>query len=297
MRFERTYIKVDGPARAGKTSLIERLLASNRSKTISVARFAEAESLSKPTGECSDNDETKRFKAVGAYDTVLYRYICGQEDEAERWFWDSEFMSSNYSDGIIVEGQWQLDFPADLSVFVTRPLDEDEPLLVREMREVSRLSFKDYISIVSGMDLGDEPIILEKAEGLSDGDLLAAEDEIIDERGLIEIPDEEAEILTEHIKHGVPVHKEGWFVKESHSGLAEALVVVINIHGEHERPAAERLLREIRRVREDEKIMRDILGGWVSRRSQSAYIANLADPRDKELKKALSRIKRAAFGR
>lgn len=69
--------------------------------------------------------------------------------------------------------------------------------------------------------------------------------------------------------------------------------MIINIHDESERPAAERLAAEVRRLRNDPDVKSDVLGIDAQRRQPTIFIANLADPKDKVLKKALARVKRA----
>jgi hypothetical protein len=55
------------------------------------------------------------------------------------------------------------------------------------------------------------------------------------------------------------------------------------------------LAEDIRRIRKDEEIGKDIVGFYGSNRSQTVYITNLSDRRDKELIKAIVRIKRRVF--
>ncbi len=113
-------------------------------------------------------------------------------------------------------------------------ISENERLIFKEKREVARLDFKDYFSLVMGEKIETDPIIYE--EGEDPEDKILSDDDIVEEN-IIEIPDK----VADYIRHGFPLKKDMWCLKESHAGIAKASVVMINIYGEDERPAAERL--------------------------------------------------------
>ena len=288
MAADQVYIKIDGSGEAGKTLLIERLLEYSRSKCLAAVKFLGTESWDKPDVDQQGNEETSRFSKAGAERAVLYRYPVKEDGEGCGWPGD---IVSGYWDGVIIEGRCNPVFKPDLSVFVTRPLGENEPLVSRERREAGRIGFNDYIRLTTGVELEVDPVIHE------DGDMPEDANDEIEEGEIIEIPDDYAGKLIDYVKHGYPVHQDMWGIRESQAGIAEASVVVVNIYDEAECPGAERLVKELRRIREDQEICRDIFGGWVSLRSQSVYIANLAHRQDQGLKKALARIKRATPGR
>jgi hypothetical protein len=108
----------------------------------------------------------------------------------------------------------------------------------------------------------------------------------------IEIPDDVGKKLKEWAKSGVPVKGKRWVALPDHDGVVYGDVFVINVHADSERPVAERLADEIRKVRADGSILRSFDGAPHESRRISVFIANLNDPREAELKKAIARIKR-----
>ncbi len=77
-----------------------------------------------------------------------------------------------------------------------------------------------------------------------------------------------------------------------HADLPSAALVVINVHDDAERPAAERLVAEVRRLRDDAEVKRDVLGVMAPRRQPTVVVANLTDPKDAGLKKVVTRVRR-----
>lgn len=279
MGRERVYIWVDGPARAGKTTLVKRLLESNRSRDLMAARFQETTSVRAPLEDPRGNVETEAYAAAGATNTLLYRFRPRQRDRAGQAFWDTLFIE-DYSQGIVFEGKLHPDLHPDLVVYVTRPLAPGDSLLAQGDRVVTRISLRDYLGAMAQAQASEDPAAEE----------VATEPEGEDE---IEIPDEVGRQLARYAREGVPITQRGWLLKDGYSGIAEAAVVAVNVRGEQERPEAERLVQEIRRIREKPDIRKDILGWRGSGRQISLFIANLADRRDRKLQKALARIKRA----
>ena len=68
---------------------------------------------------------------------------------------------------------------------------------------------------------------------------------------------------------------------------------MFNVRRATEREAAERLVADVVRLREDGALFKDIIGLRGSRTPITAVVANLADPDDPGRKKALARVRRA----
>jgi hypothetical protein len=90
----------------------------------------------------------------------------------------------------------------------------------------------------------------------------------------------------------LPAPRTRWRLAEGYEGIQDAQVVVVNVgNGGH--PQAEAMLRDLRRLRADKAVFDDIFG-WKGKRTPiTAVAADLADPRDPGLRKAIARIKRA----
>jgi hypothetical protein len=67
----------------------------------------------------------------------------------------------------------------------------------------------------------------------------------------------------------------------------------VNVRTRSQREGAEPLLTEIARLRKDEEIYGDVIGLGGNKLPITAVLADLADPKDAGLKKAVARVKRA----
>jgi hypothetical protein len=85
---------------------------------------------------------------------------------------------------------------------------------------------------------------------------------------------------------------EQWGVRDGYEGIERAQVVVVNVRTGEDREGAERLLADLGRLRADKKLFREVVPWHGSRLSITAVVADLSDPKDAGLKKALARIKR-----
>jgi len=206
MAMNQVYIKIDGSGDAGKTLLIERLLESSRSKCLAAVRFLGTESCGKPGVDCQGNEETSRFSRAGAERAVLYRYPVKEDGEGRGW---PEDIVSGYWDWVVIEGRCDPGFKPHLSVFVARPLGENENLVSKERREAGRIDFEDYILLTTGVELEVDPVIHEDGDMPEDIDY---DGEVVEEE-IIEIPDDYAEKLIDYVKHGYPVHRDMWVVR------------------------------------------------------------------------------------
>lgn len=94
-----------------------------------------------------------------------------------------------------------------------------------------------------------------------------------------------------------PSPTEHWALAEPYEGLERAQLVVLNIRAEAERPRAEELVADVGRLRRERPLFADILGSRGTRIPVTAVVANLADPEDRDRKKALTRVRRAIASR
>lgn len=89
---------------------------------------------------------------------------------------------------------------------------------------------------------------------------------------------------------------ERWAVAPGHAGIERAQLVVVKVRDEGERQNGARLVADIARLRKDDRIFSDALGVHGTRIPITAVVADLANPDDPGLKKAVARVKRAIRG-
>ena len=89
-----------------------------------------------------------------------------------------------------------------------------------------------------------------------------------------------------------PRSVEHWGISERFQGIQGAGLVVVNIRLSTERPAAEQLLVDLARLRNDDALFNDILGWRGHRTPITAVVANISDPRDAGRRKAVARVRR-----
>jgi hypothetical protein len=83
-----------------------------------------------------------------------------------------------------------------------------------------------------------------------------------------------------------------WAIAEQYRGIEHAQLVVVNIRGQAERDSGEVLLAEVARLRTDQVVFDDVMGWRGSNVQITAVAANLADPKDPGVKKALAGVRR-----
>ncbi|MCP3915308.1 MAG: hypothetical protein GY711_07115 [bacterium] len=128
MSIERHLVHVAGTAGSGKTTLIERLLESNRSRLLAVARCEACCDRERPAESNAKRDaELARYREAGASSAARYRFPAGEFAHDD--FYSTEFMA-DYSEGILLEGDAPLEY-VDLAVHVMRPLPGKQKLLRR----------------------------------------------------------------------------------------------------------------------------------------------------------------------
>ena len=274
--IHRDFIHFEGPAGAGKTALIERLLISESSKLLLASRCEEDERLTEPQESASRKDEElNRYRDAGASGSMRFRF---PPDASQESFFLTDMMQ-DYSQGVLVEGDAPPGFFFELTVFVAPPLPPGEALLLqveggpgfRRRQALARSRRKhgskeaEYLASVMGFGLGTAL------------------------RGI----DSKREVVS------FPLSRRGtgsadlcWILAPGYEAMAAAQVVVINVRSPDERLRAEAMLQGIARIRKDKAIFRDVVGTLGDKRPITAVVADLSDPKDKGLKRALTRIRR-----
>ena len=242
--IERAVIQVIGPPGAGKTRLIERLLRSNRSRTIGALRVAHYENA----GDAADaaRSETARYEAAGA--VVSDRVVLPDGPAASVWGAleaGDDFLFA--CDVILIEGGPATAVDVDSIVFVAPPLAKGEPLVFEETREVNRIDGRDALLVMLGIDPDgvDDDIPRDDDTELED-----VEEEVID---TIELSESQAQAITRLLEHGMPVVHSGHWLRSGWEGLAQAELAVVNTRAEHGDAAARATLRSLEALTTDER--------------------------------------------
>lgn len=284
---ERALVHVAGQSGAGKTTLIEGLLQSNRSKMLMVGRGVADDAVPEARESIAGNDdELNRYNEAGA--TCVVRYRFPPDVDGGDAFFCSEFMS-DYSESVIVEGDLPPGVFPDLTVFVARPLPAGTPLLQR--REVDR-------SAAHARELDQLQALLDEPDALASflskrfeaefGQRGSVPDEVLGSMRTLAVAK-----LEEARRKGPPPVEQRWTLTEGYAGIEQAQVVVLNVRSPGDREQAQGMLTELSRLRKDRAVFNDIIGWRGKRLPITAAAADLADSRDRDLKRILARIKRA----
>lgn len=281
---ERALIHVAGPAGAGKTTFVERLLGAEISLALCVRAERDPKLRNVQESAPKSHAELRRYRTAGASDVALYRFP-GPDWEA---FYTSRVMEE-YSEAVFIEGDLPVD-DVDLSVFVAPPLPAGRSLLrrvVRDHREERRASIQ---QLERALEEPDTMLRLLGA-GLSEPLLAMA----------ITNPKVQADLRRglkqklSAMRHTPPSPPtEHWSLADGYAGLAHAQLVVVNVRGEAERMAAAALVEDVGRLRKDEAVFDDVLGYRGSKVPVTAVVADLSNPKDPGLKKAIARVRRTA---
>lgn len=288
--MELPFLWIDGSFGAGKTTLIERLLESNRKRQLAVVRFRASDSVTATEADNGQHEECKRYEDAEAVDQLHLTYpkdIFNEGDHKAMQhvrdvLWNDCFGEEAACDALICEGSNDFAWRSSLRVFVARPLPEGQSLVTRERREVLRYSLQELL------DLG----ILPAADSSEVESIENAEWETVE---AVQSSDELSEVerqLLDIAENGMPVCGQFWELHAEYRNIMKAAVIVINIHSEQERAAASALIEQINRLRTDPELNRDL----SSRRDYcgrlSIFVCNLTNSKDHNLVKALARIKR-----
>jgi hypothetical protein len=266
----RTVVHIDGPAEAGKTTFIERVLGSNApmaicARTVPAVRSGRKQPVAERDAAPAELARYKRAGAIKAGQRGV-----DADYSIEEFFTDP--LIDDYSESIIVEGSISLPY-TDLRVFVAPAPASGETLLhrtrerptVKSLRENPRLrlamaEMKDFLG----------PL------GLSGDGLL---DDLAARRTVSRSGKATAEV-------------ERWGLNPRYRGIEHAGLVVVNIREASERAAAEAFVAEVHRLRKDEAVFKDVMPFLAHRIPVTALVAHLGDAKDAGTKKAVARALR-----
>jgi len=287
--IERAYIHVGGPQGSGKTTFIEAVLDGN-DEAILTARCVRNDALRRAREAApKGHPELRRYRQAGASGAALFTFP--KRDIGSDSFFMTDLMS-DYSEGVIVEGDNPLAF-VDLDVFIAPPPQAGEQLFTRRSRDHAA---QDRARVDAWERLLGEPDGVAKWLSQELGGPIAD----LARKNPKRFEDARMTMLSglSQARKGPPAMPTAyWAIAEPYAGLEDAGLVVVNIRGDDERAAGERLLADVVRLRKDENIFKDVLSFWGSRALITAVVANLADPNDPGRKKALARVRRALRAR
>jgi hypothetical protein len=258
--IDRTLIHVTGPAGAGKTAFIEAFLA-RQDEAVTCVRVNWDEVVDHPQESAPrHHPELHRYRKAGAYAAALYRTPRGDDDVET--FYMTDFMQEGTAI-LLLEGDRPHDC-IDLTIYVAPPLAPGQPLLSKTghgLTNAQRLVMESFAHHAAA------------TLGLPERKMLAQ--------------------LTSHAKKQSRDKAPCWAIDPAYRGIERAQLVVVNVRSEIQRPDAERLLQETLRLRKDPEVFGDVLGFQGNKIPITAVAANLTDPKDPGLKKAIARVKRA----
>ncbi len=277
---ERSLVHVAGPGGAGKTTFVERLLDAEVAFAICVRAERDGRLRKEQESAPRRHPELRRYRDAGASAVALYRFAKPDTDA----FFTSGVMQ-DYSEAVFIEGDCPIEL-VDLSVFVAPPTPVGGSLLERVTRDHAAAHQASIEQIEQALESADGTARL-LAAGL--GRPLLARPELLEglrrsmKAKLAEVRGAPRPAPTEH-----------WALVEGYAGIERAHLVIVNVHSEADRGRAERLLEDLARIRQDDHVYRDVVGFRGSKVPVTAVVAELSDPKDPGLKKALARVRRAA---
>lgn len=279
---QRAFIQIGGPPGAGKTTLVETLLA-HIDHMIIAARCTRDDALPEPRESVAETDpELRRYLAAGAH--AAARYVFPGTGDAQDAFFQTEVMQ-DFSHAVVIEGDCPIGF-ADVIAFVA-PATGGRLLVRRSGDEPNKEeAAMDVLEAVLSRPGGLEAI-LDRLIGPALGEFARQQPALVEqERGkaLAE--------LAELRSKPVPRHRMRWAVADTYRGIERAQLVIVNIRDEAETSNGEALLDEVGRLRTDKAVFADVMGPRGSRVPITAVVANLTHPTDPGTKKALARIRR-----
>ncbi|MGA2261592.1 MAG: hypothetical protein ABSH28_09165 [Acidobacteriota bacterium] len=294
---------VDGHEGAGKSTLIQRLLESNKSRAIQVSRCLAKPGFGQwretPTGGSSgkspDQAQLDKWLDAGAAYANLLTYDPSRIDietlimEAGQGFGDL--------DEWVIEGENVAYSCVHCSVFVLRPLPESARLVETKERIVAHMPLDEYLRYSAG-ELPDESVA-EDDESVEEAQFDLPFDEELPEKlaaaGVV-LNDSEKVRLRTLLQDGIPIRSKQPELRPECARLPAAEVVIINLHDDAERARAEATRIQILNLFKD-WTLRYQLGFRSQVTRAGVYLANLQNPGDSGTKAALAQIKRKLRGR
>ena len=279
---QRAFIHIDGPSGAGKTTLVEALLA-HADHLITVVRCVRDDTLPEPCESFPETDpELHRYQVAGAH--AVARYAFPGTSDAHDAFFQIDVMQ-DFSHAVVIEGDCPVSF-ADVTAFVT-PATGGRLLVRRKSDQSSRdRQAIDALEMVLSRPGGLESALAALiGPGLSKFALQHPE-LVEQERG------KALTQLAELRSRPVAKHSMLWAVADAYHGIERAQLVVVNIRDDTEKDTGEALLTQVARLRSDREILTDVMGARGNRVPITAVVANLTHATDPGARKALKRIRR-----
>jgi hypothetical protein len=282
---QRAFVHVAGPAGVGKTTFIEALLRGVDELVICVRATRDDKLRSPKESGAKGVEELRRYREAGASDVAAYRFPGGSTVS------DSFFMSEvmqDYSTAVFIEGDCPVEF-VDLEVFVAPPLEPGQSLLLRVERDQAAA----HAASLKAFEVAlDNPAALMRLLTGGFGEPLLAEafkDPRVVERTRSSMADELRKLRAQP----PPKPTLHWALAPGYEGIERAQLVVVNASDDAGRARADHLLQEVNQLRKDPAVFKDVYGWRGSKVPITVVAANVADPKDPGLKKALARTRRA----
>ena len=283
---QRAFIHVAGSAGAGKTAFVEALLRSLGDEVICVRAVADSTLRSPRETRPKSHPELRRYRQAGASAVALYRFSPTEVTATDAFFMTD--IMEDYSTAVVIEGDCPLGF-IDLTVFVARPLPEGGSLfrcVKRDHAAARAAAFKVWEQALTSTQAMAQFLQQNSGDPVLE---VALSNPRIFELGRPRL----AADLAKQRAAPPPKPTKHWALVPGYEGIERAGLVVGNVRGNEEQPQADLFLLDVARLRKDETVFRDVIGWRGTKVPVTAVVANLADPRDAGLKKALTRVKRA----
>lgn len=294
---------VDGHAGAGKSTLIQRLLESNKSRAIQVSRCVARPGSgtwkNEPSGVSSKKSprqaELRKWLDAGAVRANLLAYDPDRIDidtlilEADEGF--------GYWDEWVLEAENVEYSGVHCSVFVLRPLPESARLVEEKEMIVAHVPLDEYLKYAGG-ELPDESVETDDellGEGVFDLPLDKELPEKLAEAGVV-LSKSEKDRLRTLAQDGIPIRSRQPELRPECARLLAAEAVIINLHDDGERARGEATRVQILNLFSNWHLRYQLR--FRSRVTRAGvYLANLLDRCDPGTQAALAQIKRKLRGR
>lgn len=280
---ERALVHVAGPVSAGKTTFIERLLDAEAAFVICVRAQRDPKLRKEQESAPKTHAELRRYREAGASAVALYRFAEPCMDA----FFTSAFMQ-DYSEAVFIEGDCPIDY-VDFSVFVAPVPSKGHSLLRRVVRDHTA---SHQASIEQFAEALENPEALARLLGGGLGEPLVAM-ALKQPRVLDDLRRSMKSKLGDVRRAKPHAPTEHWALEDGYAGIERAQLVVVNVRSVADRRAADDVLEDVARLRKDEEVYRDVLGPRGNKLPVTAVVADLSNPKDVGLKKAVARVKRA----
>jgi hypothetical protein len=283
--IERAYIHVGGPAGAGKTTFVETLLRSI-DRCWLAARCVRNDSLrrSRETS-AKTHPELRRYRQAGAIAAALFEFP--EDDIGTDEFFMTHLME-DYSQGVVIEGDNPLGF-VDLRVYIAPAPPAGTSVFGRYQRDRAKEERAKADAMSRLLRTPEGPAdLLEQLVSTAMADFVRGNKPLLEKTRANFLA-----AIAQTRSAPPPKPTEHWTIAKGYQGIEHAQLVVVNIRNAPERRPGEQLVGDLGRLRKEPALFNDILRGRGSKIPITAVVANLNDPKDAGLKKALARVGRA----